>query len=562
MSLAHYVGTLNLLGDESRIRLCALLRERELSVTDLVRVTGHLPVARLDPPRRACAKAASCATGATGRSRSTRSPRTRSPARRRPCSTRPPSSADPTLEGDQQPAPGARGRAPRRAARVVRRRDASATTRPVAPGSRSPSGIARAPPPRRRARRRLGRRRGRRLPRAVLPLAHLHRHQRAHDRGRQASASPRHAHVARPGGRRARPALSRVVVRLGASSFTRSTYAEHPPRALEECARVLRPGGRVVVLSLDEHEQARRHGALRRAPRRLLAARPARRCSPRAGLDVDVRRGRLPRGARSRTSKSSWPSPRSPSPAPPKNSESRESMTAPETPSARSSSSSSRIAIIDGAMGTTIRTYGMKEADIRGERFADVEEGPAQQRRPLLAHAAEDDLRHPPALPRGRRRHHRDQHLRRDQHRRRASSSSTTRASTAAARTRPSTRRSSTTRSSTISPGRSTSSRRGSAASGPTASATPTASGASSPAPSDRSPSRSPTRPTPTTPGFRVVTFDQVKAAYVAAGPRAHRGRRRTCCSSRRSSTRSTPRRRSSPSQEVFDEGRRASCRS
>lgn len=28
-----------------------------------------------------------------------------------------------------------------------------------------------------------------------------------------------------------------------------------------------------------------------------------------------------------------------------------------------------RIAIIDGAMGTTIRTYGMKESDIRGERF-------------------------------------------------------------------------------------------------------------------------------------------------------------------------------------------------
>jgi 5-methyltetrahydrofolate--homocysteine methyltransferase len=31
-----------------------------------------------------------------------------------------------------------------------------------------------------------------------------------------------------------------------------------------------------------------------------------------------------------------------------------------------------RIAIIDGAMGTTIRTYGMKEADIRGERFKDA----------------------------------------------------------------------------------------------------------------------------------------------------------------------------------------------
>jgi len=31
-----------------------------------------------------------------------------------------------------------------------------------------------------------------------------------------------------------------------------------------------------------------------------------------------------------------------------------------------------RIAIIDGAMGTTIRNYGMKEADIRGERFKDA----------------------------------------------------------------------------------------------------------------------------------------------------------------------------------------------
>src|SRR5260370_17206572 len=33
----------------------------------------------------------------------------------------------------------------------------------------------------------------------------------------------------------------------------------------------------------------------------------------------------------------------------------------------------SRIAIIDGAMGTTIRTYEMKEADIRGERFKNAD---------------------------------------------------------------------------------------------------------------------------------------------------------------------------------------------
>src|SRR5690348_12589918 len=31
-----------------------------------------------------------------------------------------------------------------------------------------------------------------------------------------------------------------------------------------------------------------------------------------------------------------------------------------------------RIAIIDGAMGTTIRNYGMTEADIRADRFKDA----------------------------------------------------------------------------------------------------------------------------------------------------------------------------------------------
>src|SRR5579863_790267 len=34
-----------------------------------------------------------------------------------------------------------------------------------------------------------------------------------------------------------------------------------------------------------------------------------------------------------------------------------------------------RIAILDGAMGTTIRTYGMAEVDIRGERFRDAAKG-------------------------------------------------------------------------------------------------------------------------------------------------------------------------------------------
>src|SRR5512143_4297688 len=44
--LGDYVGTLNLLGDESRLRLCALLKDRELCVSDLVRVTG-IPQSRV-----------------------------------------------------------------------------------------------------------------------------------------------------------------------------------------------------------------------------------------------------------------------------------------------------------------------------------------------------------------------------------------------------------------------------------------------------------------------------------------------------------------------------------
>ncbi|MES1208811.1 MAG: class I SAM-dependent methyltransferase [Pseudomonadota bacterium] len=67
--------------------------------------------------------------------------------------------------------------------------------------------------------------------------------------------------------------------------FHTLTYAERPPRVLAECARVLRPGGRVVVLCLDEHRQSevtsrygeRHPGFSPRAVRGMLA---------RAGLTV------------------------------------------------------------------------------------------------------------------------------------------------------------------------------------------------------------------------------------------------------------------------------------
>ena len=40
MLLTRCIEALNLLADESRLRLCALLRDRELCVSDLVKITG------------------------------------------------------------------------------------------------------------------------------------------------------------------------------------------------------------------------------------------------------------------------------------------------------------------------------------------------------------------------------------------------------------------------------------------------------------------------------------------------------------------------------------------
>ena len=131
-----------------------------------------------------------------------------------------------------------------------------------------------------------------------------------------------------------------------------------------------------------------------------------------------------------------------------------------------------RIAIIDGAMGTTIRTYGMKEADIRGDALQRLEKRPAEQRRPLLPDPAEHDLRHPSPLPRSRRGHHRDQHLRRHQHHPKRILRRRPARARRPQRPRLLPERSSKTRSSTTWPGRSTKNPPSNAVNGPTASAT------------------------------------------------------------------------------------------
>ncbi len=250
MDLSGYVGTLNILGDESRIRLCALLRERELSVTDLVRVTGisqsrvstHL--ARLreggfvrdrkDGPRCFYALA-----------------RDSLPGTAKVVIEEAAGSDDPTLEGDQRRLSELeaerRGALPESFAGEMERHyspgrawqslaiglaallelgdvldvgsgDGAAASY-VAPYCRSLTCIDTSPRMIEAAKERLGR-----YPNAAVQVADVH------DLPFRAAS------------------FDAILV------FHTLTYAEKPQRALEECTRVLRPNGRVVVLALDAHD--------------------------------------------------------------------------------------------------------------------------------------------------------------------------------------------------------------------------------------------------------------------------------------------------------------------
>ena len=131
---------------------------------------------------------------------------------------------------------------------------------------------------------------------------------------------------------------------------------------------MLRPGGRLVVLCLDEHRAAGRHRPLRRAAPGLLAARAARPARPRGprpcvSAEVAAREAKKPHLQVVLAIADKAPS------------RERKRMIMSHdhnhTIHPLRKLLDRRIAIIDGAMGTTIRTYGMTEADIRGERFAD-----------------------------------------------------------------------------------------------------------------------------------------------------------------------------------------------
>ena len=281
VNLGQYTDALGLFADESRMRLCALLRDKELCVTDLVKVTGiaqsrvstHLGRLReagfVRDRRHGPQSFYALETGSL-------------PVAVRACLDEAVGSGDPTLEGDRK----------RLKELESERRGPGAETlgadldRDYSPGRTWQSLAAGTA-----ALLRLG---------DVLDVG-------SGDGAAAATIAPycrsltcidvnaRLIEAARA--RLERHDNVRVQVADGhelpfadasfdaALVFHTLTYAERPARVLAECARVLRPAGRLVLLCLDEHKQSevtarygeRHPGFSPRAVRGMLA---------RAGLSV------------------------------------------------------------------------------------------------------------------------------------------------------------------------------------------------------------------------------------------------------------------------------------
>jgi ArsR family transcriptional regulator len=250
VALTHFVETLNLLGDESRIRLCALLRERELCVTDLVRVTG-ISQSRVSTHLGRLREAGFVRDRRQGQQSFYALSADALPDTARAVLAEAVRSSDPTLEGDQRRLleleAERRGGLPDFADDIERYYSPGRTWQSLAAGLAgllelgdvldvgSGDGAAASS-----------------LAPYCRSLTCIDTNARMVESAKERLA--RFAHV------EARVAdVHELPFEAGCFDsvlmFHTLTYAEKPARALAECARVLRPGGRLVLLCLDEHRQ-------------------------------------------------------------------------------------------------------------------------------------------------------------------------------------------------------------------------------------------------------------------------------------------------------------------
>lgn len=250
MNLASTVGTLNALGDESRLRLCALLRERELTVTDLMRVTG-ISQSRVSTHLARLRKAGFVRDRRDGQHAFYALSLDTLSIAARAVLDETQKSNDPTLQGDQR-----------------RLAELDAEQRGAFPASFAGKMDLHYSP-------------GRTWQSLSAGLAGLLALGDVLDVGAGDGAAA--ATLARSCRSLTCVDLSERMVEAAAARFAKLahvrvqradvhalpfadgsfdavllfhtlTYAETPQRAVDECARVLRPGGRLAVLSLDKHD--------------------------------------------------------------------------------------------------------------------------------------------------------------------------------------------------------------------------------------------------------------------------------------------------------------------